>query len=173
MLAQAQIHRLQTTQTERIHTMNLETFLAQSARLEHEAELIYHKAAAVMDAEQNRHAVAFFQEMSGYSHKHLQCVLERAGIADIAELSHADGRADGTNGIAPESLTPLPSPTDIIDLDTAINMALDAEHRAAAFYDNVACTSSDEEVRRLAWEFAEEERAHVLALERLLGLKPY
>ncbi len=50
----------------------------------------------------------------------------------------------------------------------ALQMALKAEQNAFAFYDRLAQTATDPEIKQLATEFAEEEREHVeLVLKEL------
>lgn len=154
-----------------ITTMNLETFLAHAVKLEHEASVIYAKSAEVVAAPENQDAVAFFREMAGYASTHLSDVMARAGYRNASELRKISYQWG--NGSAPESLSPIPSAGDIIDLDSAVTMALDAERGAVAFYEGAAQSSLDSQVRALALEFAAEERGHVLALERFMGLKPY
>ncbi len=151
--------------------MDLCTFLAHAVKLEHEAAIIYTKSAEVVSAAKNQDAAAFFCEMAGYANSHLKDVMTRAGykdISDLPEMSYQWG-----NRSAPETLSPIPSSDDIIDLDSAMTMALDAERRAVEFYAGVAASSPDPRIRTLALEFATEERGHVLALERFMGLKPY
>ncbi len=151
--------------------MNLDTFLAHAVKLEHEAALIYAKSAEVVAAAENREAVAFFREMAGYADMHLSDVMARAGYKDVSELPQ---RAYlWGNHSAPETMSPIPVPGEIIDLDSAMTRALDAERRAVVFYEEAAQSSTDSQVRVLAQEFATEDRRHVLALERFMGLKPY
>lgn len=149
--------------------MNQQDFLAHAVKLESEAEAIYRRSVATVDAAGNPAAAAFLAEMAGYSAMHRDSVMRRAGWTDLAQLP-ATGYRWGT-AAAPETLAPLPP--GHIELDKLMSMALDAERRAATFYAEIADTSADSEVRRLAGDFAAEERRHVLALERFLGLKPY
>lgn len=151
--------------------MTLDSFLAHAIKLEYEAETVYRRSAEIIDAEQNAHAVAFFREMAGYAQLHAEDVRRRAGRAGIASLPETAFVWD--KGAAPESIAPAPVLGDIIDLDSAMKMALAAEQRSANFYASVAGSAADPEVRRLAEEFASEERAHVLAIEQFMGLKPY
>jgi rubrerythrin len=151
--------------------MNLDTFLAHAVKLEHEAALIYAKSAEVVAGSENQDTVAFFREMAGFANMHLSDVMARAGYKDLSELPQLSYQWGDHS--APETMSPIPASGDIIDLDSAMTRALDAERRAVAYYEEAAQSSLDSQVRALALEFAAEERGHVLALERFMGLKPY
>ena len=151
--------------------MNLASFLAHSVKLEYEAELMYRKLSGALDPVVNKDAVVFFQEMAGYAQRHLQEVMQRAGIADVSELPES-GYVWGDDAAA-ESISLLPAANTAVDLDQAMELALGAECRAAAFYEQAASSSPEPKVRSLAAEFAAEERGHALQLERFIGRKPY
>lgn len=151
--------------------MNLDTFLAHAVKLENEAAVTYAKSVEVVTAAQNQDAAAFFREMAGYANLHLNDVMRQAGYKDVSDLPQIVYRWG--NQAAPETLSPLPVSGEIIDLDSAMTRALDAERRAVVFYEETAQSSADPRVRALALEFAAEEREHVLALERFMGSKPY
>jgi rubrerythrin len=151
--------------------MNLDSFLVLAAKLECEAASIYAKSAELVSSAQNRDAAAFFREMAGYANKHLGDVLARAGYKDVSELPQI--AYPWGNRPAPEAMSPIPAAGDIIDLDSAMTRALDAERRAVMFYEEASQSSRDAQVKALAAEFVIEERRHVLALERFLGLQPY
>lgn len=151
--------------------MNLDTFLAHAVKLEHEATMIYAKSAELAAAADNQDGAAFFREMKQYAEMHLHDVMARAGFKDVSELPQM--AYEWGNSSAPESLNSTPASGEIVSLDSAMAMALDAENRAVEFYDGAAQSSPDPKVKALGLEFAAEERGHVLALERFMGLKPY
>jgi rubrerythrin len=151
--------------------MNLSAFIAHAVKLEREAAAIYRKSSEMIDPIKNRDEVAFFQEMAGYAQQHLQEVMKRAGVSEDFLLP-AEGYLWG-RAPSPEAITPLPTATDLLDLDGAMALALDAECRAVDFYAGVVKTATEAEVLQLAECFVAEERQHVLALERFMGLKPY
>ena len=132
--------------------------------------MMYQKTSLALDQAGNHDVAAFFRKMAGYAKHHLHEVMNRAGIADISELPKL-GYLWGI-GSTPESIDLPQSAANIIDLDKAMALALRAERLAVVFYSEVAKSSSDPEVRRLAEEFAAEERDHVLALECFIGDKP-
>jgi len=83
-----------------------------------------------------------------------------APILDENEIDWGDGEA--------------PETVDLGDVDylmaphEALQLALKAEQRAKAFFDDLLARASDDEVRRFAREFATEEQEHVaLVLEEL------
>lgn len=151
--------------------MKFESFLAHAVRLEHESEKMYRKAVEVIDAQENPEAAAFFLEMAGYAKLHFDEVFKHAGYVELSQLPES-GYQWGEDA-APESLSPFPKADEIIDLDSAMTRALEAERRSALFYESVARSSTDPAIKALADDFSAEERSHVLALERFMGLKPY
>ena len=150
--------------------MNLRTFLAYAVKLELDAESVYRQSAAAMDALKNRDAAAFFREMAGYCHLHYEEAMRRAGFNDLSDLPELS--YPWPDALGPESLRPIPAGT-ILDLEGATGQALAAERCGVAFYEHLARTADDPDVRSLAEEIAAEERGHVLALERFMGWKPW
>lgn len=151
--------------------MDISIFLAHTVKIELETEEAYLKLVELM-ADQGNHDVAeFFREMAGYSRLHRDAAMRRAGFDDSTDIH---GIIDLWQGNNSETETPeLKNLEPPLDLDGAMKMSLAAEKSAAAFYEGVARTTSDIQIRLLAEEFATEERGHVLALERFFGLEPY
>ncbi len=150
--------------------MDIKTFLAHAVKLELEAEKVYRVSAELFDSLNNVEAAAFFLEMAGFSHKHCEEAMRRAGFKDLTELPEAGYQ--WPNGTPPESPEPV-TPSAILDGESAITVALAAEKGAVAFYETVSASATDPQVISMAKHFAEEEHSHVLALERFAGLKPY
>lgn len=148
--------------------MGLRHFLLQAARLERDAELVYRRSTVLAHLQGKSDAAAFFAEMAEYSRRHLEDALTRAGVADPADLPPPEIPA----GSSPEAID-TGRLDAITELDEAMALALEAERRGLAFYQAEARGSSDAGTREIAATFADEERDHVLALERFLGLKPY
>lgn len=153
--------------------MNLQTFLAQAVLLERESEDGYALLVELTKAKGDLDASAFFSEMVGFSRMHRETAMSRAGFASQADVTKW---LDSQSTTLPEGATELPMTADVpspVDLDAAMSLTLAAEKRGVVFYENVAANTNDAEIRTLAQEFATEERSHVLALERYMGLQPY
>ncbi len=149
--------------------MDLPTFLAHAVRLELDAEQAYLQLIELMQERGNRDATEFFREMAGYSRLHRETAMRRAGFNDLAEIPELIAAWPASQSESPN----LKDAEGPLDLDDATYLALAAEQRGVSFYTSVAQAASDPQTRQLAEEFAAEERGHVLALERFLGLKPY
>lgn len=146
--------------------MNLATFLAHAVKLEWEALKHYRNLAEAMQGLGSQEVAAFFRQMAEISSSHYQEALCRAGFADISDLPDLDYQWPA--GRVPEVVD-----GNILDLETAMQLSLQAEQRGIDFYAGVAAAVADPEVRRIAAAFAAEEREHELALLRFIGELPY
>ena len=95
--------------------------------------------------------------------------MRRAGFDDSTDIHSIIVSWLGSNTETPD-LKEFEGP---LDIDDAMSLALAAERRGVAFYEEVSRATTDTQTRLHAEEFASEERGHVLALERFFGLKPY
>lgn len=145
--------------------MELARFLLQAARFERDAELVYRRSTVIAHLQGKSDAAAFFAEMAGYSRLHMEEALQRAGLGDPADLPPPEVPA----GSSPEAID-MRRLDDITELDEAMLLALDAERRGLGFYESEAKGGSDADTREIVATFASEERDHVLALKRFLGL---
>lgn len=150
--------------------MDINIFLAHTVVIEFETEEAYLKLVELMTAQGNHEVAEFFREMAGFSRLHRNAAMVRAGFDDSTNIHAIIDSWTGSNSTETPNLKDFESP---YDLDSAMSLALAAERRAAVFYEEVAQTTTDTQIRLHAEEFAEEERGHVLALERFFGLKSY
>lgn len=150
--------------------MEMQMFIAQALRLELEAERTYRRLADCLLAHGRQDAGDFFLEMADFSRLHRESISRRGGLPADAEprSDTAVARAVGETEIPDWSAI-----TAECDLDGAMKLALAAEHRGVVFYEGFALATTNQEVRALAEDCAREERGHVLALERFMGIKPY
>ena len=149
--------------------MDIRVFLAHAVKLEREAEEAYRELARLMKDRANVDAAAFFGEMAGFCRLHGEAAMTHAGFGAMADIP--DGIVSWSGGAS--EIPDTGAAVNALDLDGAELLALAAERRGADFYAEVARTTTDPQTRILAAEFAAEERGHVLALERFLGLKSY
>lgn len=148
----------------------LSLFLAHSIALETEAGDRYDELADVMEVHNNAEVAALFRQMRDFSRLHASQVGARAlPHQPLPRLKSWEYRWD-----APDS----PESGDMADTHYrmtpyhALRFALANERRGWEYYNKVATTSPDSEVRALAAEFAEEEAEHVTTLERWLDRTP-
>ncbi len=57
----------------------------------------------------------------------------------------------------------------LMDVEYAMQLSLDSEQRGFDFYDDIARTTADPEIRVMAVEFAAEEAEHVAELKRWIA----
>jgi len=138
-------------------TSDRETLLAQAYAIEHEAAERYRELAEQMYGSNNDEVGDLFTKMAEIEGKH------------AAELSLEHGAADINLAAAEYGWESLDSPEAIAFGDMhyllppqqALTLALAAERRALAFYENAAAHTTNEALRALAVEFAAEEATHV------------
>ncbi len=145
--------------------MTLAEFFGHAIRLETAAEQAYRDLVQRVLDQKRLDAMEFFDQMAEYARLHREAMQAEAAALDIplpASATHATVAVENPTG-APASVA----------LEDAMQEALDAERRGVRFYADVAAAAEDDELRRIAATFADEERAHVAALERFMGLRAY
>lgn len=148
-----------TTTLTRIDT--LEIFLAHALTLEIEAAEAYKEIGDAMAVHNNPEVSELFKQFARYGWMH---VSEVKSLAEGLTLPHiAPWDFVWENGASPEAadndqLHYMMAPAH------ALQLAIRSERRAHDFYQGVADTTTNERVRTLATQFAEEEAEH----ERIL-----
>lgn len=143
----------------------VELFLSHAVQLELEAATHYESLSSMMHQEGYAEVANFFSTMAAYSHCHLQEAMQRGGFDRIPELDKNSFRWPG--GVSPEAAQ-LDGDTRL-DIQGALLIALEGEHRCHKFYQQISQYSPDPEVQRLAAEFAAEEAEHVAELQQWLS----
>ena len=145
----------------------LPEFLAHALAMENEAAERYLELADMMEAHINLDVAAIFRDMYRFSIMHRDSIKEQVGKIELPELSSTQFR--------------WVLPTEVGDEDgfdynmtphNALLYARENEERAMQFYQTVAERTDDPEVKRLAAEFAEEEKEHTEPLEDWLDRVP-
>jgi rubrerythrin len=147
----------------------IQLFLSHAIQLEREAAERYEELHVAMREAGHQDASAFFGTMAVFAHKHLDEASAMGGSHEIPALDPNAFRWFG--GVSPEA-PDLEALNDMADLQTALLMALQGEHRSHVFYKQVSELSQNEEVRRIAGVFAAEEADHVAQLQQWLARKP-
>jgi len=145
---------------------DINVFLAHAVELEREAARRYEELAECMRAGSNREVEGFFRQMAIFSRKHLAQAMERGGFHQLPAL--APQEYTWPDGVSPEQFEWV-GVDAMIDVNTALALALSGEKRSREFYADIATATTDPEVKRMAEEFAEEEDEHVRELEKWIN----
>ena len=142
---------------------NVEQFLAYAIRLEQEAALRFDELADSSGSYGKQEVSDFFRKLADYSRLHLQQAMARGGFRDIPVIKPTD--FVWPNGVSPEAADIWGADAHL-DIHQALQLALGAESRGAAFYRAIYENTNDPEVRVLAKEFSDEEDEHVEAIQQ-------
>lgn len=141
-------------------------FLAHAVRLEAEAARRFDELADHMATHGNHDVEAVFRQFADFSRLHLKSAMDRAGFRFITDLPE-DGY-DWPDGESPEA-TSWWGVDALMDVQGAMELALESERQGLAYYQFVAETSSDPRVIAMTTEFADEEKEHVAKLEKMIN----
>lgn len=140
----------------------VEEFLAFAIKVEDEAAKHFEALAAEMGRCGNQEVADLFGKLAGYSRLHLEEAQTRAGDSDVTPFMPEEH-------IWPDLVTPeqtaLWAGDPSLSRLGALKAALEGERLGFEFYHHLAETSPDPKIRRMAKEFAKEEREHVEILE--------
>lgn len=143
--------------------------LARALRMELEAAERYLEFAAQMELHNNQEVAALFRKLEGIERKHADTLAKDLAARGIAA---AGGSALGTPG--QEELETAPGGTlhYLMTPYYALEIALENETRAHAFFNALTEATAPMEIRDLAQEFAREEAEHVQLICEWLGRTP-
>lgn len=142
---------------------NVSEFLAYSIRLEEDAAARFNDLANVMKSYGNAEVAALFARLGAFSSQHAQAARDRGGFHDLPKLTPDQFKWTGPD--SPEA-TSMEGSHYLMTVDYAMELALEGEKAGYAFYNSLAETSDDPEIKIMAAEFAAEEASHVAELER-------
>lgn len=146
---------------------SVEDLLAHSIQLESEAALRFGQLADAMTTAGNKEVSRLFRRLADYSLLHLGDAQARAGFRNLQEMVSSDYCWPDIE--SPETAA-IWAADPLIGIEQALEVALDAETAGLDFYARVLASTNDPEIKVLAKEFVEEERAHVAELERWIAL---
>lgn len=136
-------------------------FLTHALELEEESVAHYHELADSMEVHNNRQVAELFRTLARYSEEHAAEVRQRAEGMELHKIAPWDFKWACPG--APESGC-MEEADYLMTPCEALRTAWYNEVRGRDFYAHVAATTSDEKVRDLAEEMAQEEDGHVLML---------
>ena len=148
---------------------SLPELLSHALAIETEAVDRYTLLADQMEVHNNPELATIFRKLAHVEGLHAKEIEERAAGLDLPDLKPWE--YEWANGDSPEAIDPVEAHY-LMTPHHALKMALAAEQRAFAFFDGLAGKVEDAELRKLAKEFADEEREHVRLVEELLARYP-
>jgi rubrerythrin len=144
-------------------------FLAHAIALEEESAVRFDELADALEVHHNAEVTELFRKMAHYSRLHLAEAKEMANGVDVPhikpwEFEWPDEEAPETPEI--EGTHYLMTPYH------ALALALESEKRGQGFYQGLADTHENKDVRTLAKDFADEEAEHVKLLSDMIQRYP-
>ncbi len=145
----------------------LPEFLAHAIAMEQEAADRYLELADMMEAHHNDSVSKVFRDMCRYSEMHRDSIRARVGAIELPKLKSWEYRWRTPPEVGGEEGFDY-----LMEPYHALKYARGNEVRSMKYYRLVAIEAQDTGLQRLANEFAEEEREHVLALDQWLAQTP-
>lgn len=145
----------------------IEEFMAQALAMEREAVQRYEELADAMEMANNRDVAKAFRTMAGYEAKHAQAIMEQMKwTVDPPVPAHAWSTAEAPEVVPNDEVHYLMHPWH------ALQLALAAEQRAEAYFDELARAATTDSVRRAALQLKAEEAEHVQLVQAWLNKTP-
>jgi len=141
------------------HTIStIEDFFAHALAIEREAAARYRELAGQMHAHHNGACAALFDWLAQLESQHTARLQSQAAQRVVSEIEPAEYRWPESG--PPES-GPLGTAAGLTKPSQLLELALNNERRAKAFFDGIAIAASDPELRKIAAQFAAEEQQHI------------
>ncbi|HEX6019907.1 MAG TPA: ferritin family protein [Burkholderiaceae bacterium] len=145
----------------------IDEFMAQALAMERDAVQRYEELADAMEMANNRDVAKAFRTMAGYEAKHAQAIMDQMKwTVDPPVPARAWPSAEAPEVVPNDEVHYLMQPWH------ALELALAAEQRAEAFFDELARTATDDAVRRAAIELRDEETEHVAMVRKWMARYP-
>lgn len=149
--------------------MNPAALYAHAIAIEREAAARYSELAERMADMGNEAAAEIFATLARLEAEHLEALLQRTAgmvLPALADHEHAWLEGGAPETAARELVFRFMTPRN------ALEIALQGEKRAVAFFEHVVLTADDAMLRALACEMAADEADHIAMLEKLLESTP-
>jgi len=145
----------------------LEEFMARALAIEQEAALRYEEFADSMETHNNPEVAQLFRTMAGYESKHAAQIMAEMGWTSAPPVP------DGSwPSFEPPESAPHEQVHYLMQPWHALQVALQAEQRAEAFFAELARVAPDGPVREAALKLQAEEREHVELVKAWLAKVP-
>lgn len=149
--------------------LTIEDLMTQALAMEREAVARYQELADIMETHNNTEVAALFRQMAGYEQHHVDHILTNMGWAPDVVTPLNGGM--WTTPEAPESVA-FEDVHYLMHPWHALKLALAAERRAQAFFEQMLAGAVNEAVRAAAIEMRDEEAEHVTLIEGWLAKVP-
>jgi rubrerythrin len=137
--------------------------------VEREAAARYAELAEFMADHDNRPVAELFARLAQIEEAHAEAIVARARGLQLSALrsyEHAWFDAGPPQALAHEFVFRLMTPHD------ALKVALQAEQRARAYFEDIFASAADPDVKMLAAAMVQEEQQHIEWVERALARDP-
>jgi rubrerythrin len=148
---------------------NLPELLAHALAIEEDAHERYVMLADQMEQHNNSELCGLFLKLASHEEHHAQEIRDRAGDIELPHLKLSDLKWPGSD--SPEAAEFDEAHYKMTSWH-ALQMALKAEQRAFDFFETIVSSVEDEDLKRWAQEFRDEEAEHVVLVEQLLERYP-
>lgn len=148
---------------------NLPALLAHAYAIEEDAHERYTVLADQMEVHNNPELAAMFRKLADIERLHAEKIRERASGMELPHMAPWD--FNWLDAESPES-SDLMEAHYLMTPHQALALALEGEQRAFRFFEQLAKRTSDNDIRKLAEEFAGEEREHIRIVEDLMTRYP-
>jgi rubrerythrin len=146
----------------------LEAFMSQALAMEIEAGERYAELADAMEVHNNREVAELFRKMSAIEGRHAEQIMAEMGWKQPPPQARAPAWQgfEAAETVSVEELHYRMQPWH------ALQLALKAETRAAAFFGHLAAAAAAEPVRKAALELQQEETEHVALIQAWIAKVP-
>lgn len=149
--------------------LSVPEFYAHALAIEREAAARYREFAAQMADHDKEDLASLFARLAAMEQEHARLLEEKLGAVRPPEIPEGQYRwldQGAPETAAHEWIFRLLTPYD------ALRIALAGEQRARAFFERIAAETTDQGLRAVAIEMADEEAEHVRRVERALAHEP-
>ena len=136
----------------------IEEFFAHALAIEREAATRYRELAGLMHVHHNGACAALFDWLAELESEHTATLQSHAAARSLSQIEPSEYR--WPESTAPESAS-METAHDLITPRHVLEVALNNERRAKAFFEGIAVAASDPDLRKLAAQFAAEEQQHI------------
>ncbi len=144
----------------------IEVFLALSMLLEFESADRLRELAICMRNEHAEELTLLLEQLAEFSDVHaseIQELSEGHVLPDLATMGVSWEGLEGPETTVYESISPTMNPYDVLQI------ALRNEIKGQDFYTSISLNSPNEDVRKMAADFADEENSHVMLIEQWIA----
>jgi rubrerythrin len=148
---------------------DMDTFLAYAITLEEEAADRYFELADALDIHNNPEVAGALRTLGGFGREHADEIIALAAGRKLPNIAPWDFAWENAEG--PET-TSMDAVHYLMNTAHALDIALANELAAYDFYHRISQDTRDTEIKKLASEFAAEEKEHVALLRQWIEKCP-